>query len=99
MNNRQAALIAASALTSSIPAAIHQTRLLRVWLDELDAAEAEKRRPAEFEVVARAVEASPKLEQAQGSPVSSFDFSGERPAVDLANGHGYEWYGSWSRTR
>jgi hypothetical protein len=99
MNNRQAALIAASSLTTTVTAATRQARLLTVWLDELDAAETEKRLPTDFNIVARAVEASSKLEQAQDSPVVRFHFDGDRPTVDLASDQSYEWYGSWSRIR
>lgn len=99
MKNRQAALIAAAGLTTTVTAAARQAKLLTVWLDELDAAEAEKRFPADFDVVARAVEASSKLEQAQSAPAVAFHFDGERPKVDLANDQSYEWYGSWSRIR
>lgn len=97
MNNRQAALIAASNLETNTLRAIYTSRLLSAWLDELDSAQEEQRLPIAWDVLAKAVDAGADLELAQRSPIVKIRSVDDRAVVELANGRSYTWYGSWSR--
>ncbi|WIE69210.1 hypothetical protein [Curtobacterium sp. MCLR17_054] len=97
MNNRQAALIAASSLEANPIKASRTARLLSAWLDELDLAQEEQRLPITWDVLAKAVDAGADLELVQRSPIVKIRSVDDRAVVELANGRSYTWYGSWSR--
>jgi hypothetical protein len=98
MNNRQAALIAATGLESTPEDAVSTARFLAAWLNEMDAAEIEGRLPLDPEVVRLAVEKGRDLEILASSPIVAVEGHGSTPLVRLLDGKTYRWFGSsWSR--
>ncbi|QQD76924.1 hypothetical protein I8920_03965 [Curtobacterium sp. YC1] len=96
MNNRQAALIAASSLAGEPQEIAARARLWTLWLNELDDAASEARMPVDFERFAFAVRESAALEHRHASPVALVLLHQGMPVVVLEDDETYQYEkGRW----
>ncbi len=96
MNNRQAALIAATSRGTNDQALDLQVRIFEFWLDEQERAREAQEHPQSIEWVTSAMEAVQNLERTVGEPVTELRSNESNPVATLAGGDTYQFtQGRW----
>jgi hypothetical protein len=91
VNNRQAALVAASTAGLEGPDLERRVRILELWLDELDRAQAGKRAPLPLTVIETAMERADELLRFGHGVVVRIVQNEGNPVVELSDGETYVW--------
>ncbi|WIB31427.1 hypothetical protein [Curtobacterium sp. MCSS17_005] len=96
MNNRQAALIAATSRGTNDQGLDLQVRIFEFWLDEQERAHEARKHPRSIGWVTSAIEAVQDLERTAGEPMTELRSKENDPVAVLAGGDTYQFtQGRW----